>query len=61
MKDCKQRRRKTELPILRNALKTSTDKTKKEYLEGICDEIVEFKRIGRYDLMYMKMKELGLK
>jgi hypothetical protein len=34
---------------------------KKEYLESICDEIIEFQRIGRYDLMYMKTKELGWK
>jgi hypothetical protein len=33
----------------------------KEYLESICDEIIKFQRTGRYDLMYMKTKELGWK
>ena len=33
----------------------------KEYLERICDEIIEYQRTGRYDLMFMKTKELGLK
>jgi hypothetical protein len=37
-------------------LNRATDKAKKEYLESICDEIIEFQRIGRYDLMYMKKK-----
>jgi hypothetical protein len=27
----------------------------------MCDEIMEFQRTGRYDLMYMKTKELGWK
>jgi hypothetical protein len=26
-----------------------------------CDEVMEFQRAGRYDLMYVKMKELGWK
>jgi hypothetical protein len=30
-----------------------------EYLENMCNEIMEFQRTGRYDLMYMKTKELG--
>jgi hypothetical protein len=38
-----------------------TNNTKKEYLESICDDIIEFQRTGRYDLMYMKTKELGWK
>jgi uncharacterized membrane-anchored protein len=46
---------------LRNELKRATDNAKKEHLESICDEIIEFQRIGRYDLMYMKTKELGWK
>jgi hypothetical protein len=47
---------------LRNELKRATDNAKKkEYLENICDEIMEFQRIRRYDLMYMKTKELGWK
>jgi hypothetical protein len=28
---------------------------------GHCKEIMEFQRTGRYDLMYMKTKELGWK
>ncbi|PNF31033.1 hypothetical protein B7P43_G17897 [Cryptotermes secundus] len=46
---------------LRNELKIATDRAKKEYLEKICNEIIEFQRTGRYDLMYMKTKELGWK
>jgi hypothetical protein len=46
---------------LRNELKRATDNTKKEYLESICSGIVEFQRTGRYDLMYMKIKELSWK
>jgi hypothetical protein len=45
----------------RNKLKRATDNAKKEYLESICDEIIEFQRTGRYHLMYMKTKELGWK
>ena len=44
---------------LRNELKRATEKAKKEYLENACTEIKEFHRTGRYDLMYMKTKELG--
>ena len=36
---------------LRNELKRATEAAKKEYLENICNEIVEFKRTRRYDLM----------
>ena len=46
---------------LRNELKRATQNAKKEYLENTCKEIMEFHRIGRYDLMYMKKKELGWK
>jgi len=47
---------------LRNELKRVTDNVKKEYLENICNEIVEFKKkTGCYDLMYRKIKELGWK
>jgi hypothetical protein len=42
-------------------LKRATDNAKKEYLENIRKEIVEFQRTGRYDLMYMKTKELDWK
>jgi len=44
---------------LRNELKRATEKAKKEYLEKTCKEIMEFQRTSRYDLMYMKTKELG--
>ena len=46
---------------LRNKLKIATNNAKKEYLENICNEIMEFQRTGRYDLMYTKTKELGWK
>jgi hypothetical protein len=46
---------------LRNKLKSATDNAKKEYLENICKEMMEFQQAGRYDLMYMKTKELGWK
>ena len=46
---------------LMNELKRATVKAKKEYLEKTCTEIMEFHRTGRYDLMYMKTKELGWK
>ncbi|PNF29711.1 hypothetical protein B7P43_G12560 [Cryptotermes secundus] len=46
---------------LRNELKRATDRAKKEYLEKISNETIEFERTGRYDLMYMKIKELGWK
>jgi len=46
---------------LRNELKRATDNAKKKYLENICNEIMEFQRTGRYELMYMKTKELALK
>ena len=46
---------------LRNELKIATEKTKKEYLENTCKEILEFYRTGRYDLVYMKTKEQGWK
>jgi hypothetical protein len=46
---------------LRNKLKRATDNAKNEYRENICNEIMGFQRTGRYDLMYMKTKELGSK
>ena len=46
---------------LRNEQKTATRKTKKEYRENTCTEIMKFHRTGRYNLMYMKTKELGWK
>jgi hypothetical protein len=41
-------------------LKRATDNAK-DILENICNEIMEFQRTGRYDLIYMKTKELGWK
>ena len=46
---------------LRNELIRATEKAENEYLEYICKEIMEFHITGRYDLMYMKTKELGWK
>jgi hypothetical protein len=43
---------------LRNELKRVTYNAKKEYLENICNEVIEFQRTGRYDLTYIKTKEL---
>jgi hypothetical protein len=57
MEECQHRRRRR----LRNDLKRATDKAKTEYLENACTEIIEFHRKRRYDLIYMKTKELGWK
>jgi hypothetical protein len=46
---------------MRNEMKRATDNAKKEHLESICDVIIEFQRAGRYDVMYMKTKELSWK
>jgi hypothetical protein len=46
---------------LRKKFKRAMYNAKKEYLESICYEIIEFQRTGRYDLMYMKTNELGWK
>jgi hypothetical protein len=43
---------------VRNELKRVTENANMEYLENICNEIVEYQRTGRYDLTYMKSKEL---
>jgi len=42
-------------------LERATDKTKKEYIEKMCDKIMEFQRRGCYDFTYTKAKELGWK
>jgi hypothetical protein len=42
-------------------LKRATGNAKKDDLESICTEIIQFQRMGHYDLMYMKTKELGWK
>jgi hypothetical protein len=36
---------------LNNDLRRATHKAKLQYLESKCDEITEFQRTGRYDLM----------
>jgi hypothetical protein len=41
-----------------NKLKSLTDKAKKEYLQSICDEIMEFQRTGCSDFMCMKSWEV---
>jgi hypothetical protein len=41
-------------------LKRATEKTKKEYLERVCDKSIEFQR-RCYGLMYVKTKALGWK
>ncbi len=46
---------------MRNELKSATEKAKKEYLENICKENMEFQRTGGYNLMYIKTKELRWK
>ena len=46
---------------MRSELKRAKEKARKEYLGNGCTEIMEFHRTGRYDLMYMKTKELGWK
>jgi hypothetical protein len=60
VEECQQRGR-NNYRRLRSGLKKATVKAKKEYLESICDEVMEFQRTGRYDLMYMNTKELGWK
>jgi hypothetical protein len=43
-------------------LKTATEEAKKEYLDSTCDKIMKFKKKKKsYDLIYMKIKELGWK
>jgi nucleoside-diphosphate-sugar epimerase len=46
---------------LRNEVKRATDKSKKEYLDSVCDKAMEFQRTGCYDFTYRKAKELGWK
>jgi hypothetical protein len=50
-----------KLPEAEEQIENSHKNAKKEYLENICNEIMEFQRTGRYYLMYMKTKELGWK
>ena len=58
-KNCNNEEGRKNYRRLRNELKRTTETAKKEYLENICNEIIEFQRTGRYDLMHMKTKELG--
>jgi hypothetical protein len=46
---------------LRNELKRATGNAKEEYLENVCNKITKIQRRGRYDLRYVKTKELGWK
>jgi hypothetical protein len=46
---------------LKNEWKRAKEKTKKEYAEGICDEIIEFQSNERYDSLCMKTRELSWK
>jgi hypothetical protein len=46
---------------LRNGLERATDKSKKVYLDSICDKSTEFQRTRCYDFTYTNAKELGLK
>jgi len=41
---------RTNYRILRNELKRAADKATYEYLESVCDDIMEFQIPGRYDL-----------
>jgi hypothetical protein len=50
MEECQHEGRKN-YRRLRNELKRATDNAKKEYIENICNEIMEFQRTGRYDGM----------
>jgi len=52
---------RTNYRRLRNKLKRATENAKKEYVENIRNEIMEYQRTGRYDLMYVKTKELSWK
>lgn len=45
----------------KNEMKGGRDKVKKKYVEGVCDEIIEFHRTGLHYLMCAKEKQLGWK
>ena len=61
MEECQHWRRQEELPEAEERTEKRHRYAKKEYLENICNEIMEFQRTGRYNLMYMKTKQLGWK
>ena len=42
-------------------VKSATERTKQQYLQIMCDEIIEFQGAGRYDLTYVLSKELSWK
>jgi len=42
-------------------LERATDKSKKEYLESIGAEVMEFQSTGRFNLMALKTNELNWK
>jgi hypothetical protein len=42
-------------------LKRTTEKVEKEYIEIICEEIMEFKRRGHYDESRLERKACDLK
>jgi hypothetical protein len=52
LEECQQRKRKKNYRILRNELKSPTDKA----IFRTCDEIMEFQRTENYDLMYLMTK-----
>jgi hypothetical protein len=52
-------KRKKNYKRISNKLESATDKAKKEYLESLCDEVLEIERTGRYALLYMKTEERG--
>jgi len=60
VEECQQRTRKEELQKCEERFEKKTiGEVKKECVESVCEEIMEFQRTGRYDLMYMKTKERG--
>jgi hypothetical protein len=61
MEECTQLGRNEELQKTNEGTERAADKTKKEYLESICDTIMEFQTKGHYDLRYIKMKKLARK
>ena len=43
---------------LNNQLRRETDKAKEVYMEELCEEIMDFQKKDRYDLMYQKTQQL---
>jgi hypothetical protein len=48
LEEYQQRRKEYNSRELKNELKRAVDKTNKEYIEIMCDKIMEFQRTGRY-------------